>query len=417
MLDQVETCLPIDLLTASRTPQLRSLLMESLAERFMRQIGFALFQRIRQGVQLQSCVTDVVSHDSALSQLPSVMLGAVVELLPLRGRMLIIVDGALIGAVVDAMCGAATADPYPRGELSSMETRIGRQIIDLTMTAITEVLGGLAQITLTAVQYETTISMLVIAEGQEWMIAARGHFDTPVGAGTITVIVPHQTFEPLEARATSPGSMSGRRAADIRWESQVGRLTDATPLALRFELVRARVPIGLIEKIRPGQILPCTVLQEAICSAEGIDLFHADYGQSEGYVCCRPKIAGVNKGDGVMLDAKTPADPGANERVELEALQAIPRSTAALNAKGMIERVPVLLTVELGRTSIPVKDLRQLRHGQVVMLDQMVGEPLGIFANGHRLGYGEVVAVGRDQYGIRVTGLAEENERAPESAE
>jgi flagellar motor switch protein FliM len=417
MLDTADSYQPIDLLTATRTPQLRSLLMESLAERFMRQVGFALFQRLRHSVQMASCQTEVVSHDVALARLPDIMLAAVVELLPLRGRMLIVVDGALIGAVVDAMCGAATADPFPRVDLSSMETRIGRQIIDLTMTAITEVLSGLAQISLTAVQYETTSNMLIIAESQEWMIAAKGHFETAVGAGTITVVIPHQAFEPLEARAASPGSMTGRRAADIRWESQIGRLTEAMPLALRFELVRARVPIGLIDEIQPGHILPCTVLADAICSAGDIDLFHADYGQIDGYVCCRPKLAGVNRGEGAMKEPKNAVEPVENERVELEKLQNIPRNTPAINVKGMIDRVPVLLTVELGRTNIPVKDLRQLRHGQVVVLDQMVGEPLGIFANGHRLGAGEVVSVGRDQYGIRVTALAEEHERAQEAAE
>jgi flagellar motor switch protein FliN/FliY len=118
-----------------------------------------------------------------------------------------------------------------------------------------------------------------------------------------------------------------------------------------------------------------------------------------------------------MKEPKNAVEPVENERVELEKLQNIPRNTPAINVKGMIDRVPVLLTVELGRTNIPVKDLRQLRHGQVVVLDQMVGEPLGIFANGHRLGAGEVVSVGRDQYGIRVTALAEEHERAQEAAE
>jgi len=417
MLDHTQDYLPVDLFTASRSPQLRSLLMESVAERFMRQIGFALFQRIRQGVQMQSCVTEVVSHDTALGQLPTIMLAAVVELLPLRGRMLIVVDGGLIGAVVDAMCGAATADPFPRGELSSMETRIGRQIIDLTMTAIAEVMSGLAQITLTPVQYETTSSMLIIADGQEWMIAAKGRFETAVGAGTINVVVPFAALESLEARAAAPGSMAGRRAADIRWETQINRLTDATPVALTFELVRTRVPIGVIDEMRPGQILPCAVLPDAICSAGGIDLFFADYGQSEGYVCCRPKLAGVNQGDATMQKPKDPAEPGVeSERVELERLQSTPRGTAAIKAKGMIDRVPVLLTVELGRTNITVKDLRVLRHGQVVVLDQMVGEPLGIFANGQRLGAGEVVAVGKDQYGIRVTALADEPERTEEAA-
>jgi len=78
--------------------------------------------------------------------------------------------------------------------------------------------------------------------------------------------------------------------------------------------------------------------------------------------------------------------------------------------------VPVVLSVELGRTNISVKDLRQLRQGQVIALDQMVGEPLGIFANGHRLAYGEVVAVGKELYGIRVISLADDHEHAKDTA-
>ncbi|HQT63563.1 MAG: hypothetical protein B7Z75_07075 [Acidocella sp. 20-57-95] len=75
-----------------------------------------------------------------------------------------------------------------------------------------------------------------------------------------------------------------------------------------------------------------------------------------------------------------------------------------------MERIPLLLTVELGRTNITLKDLRHLRQGQVLALDQLIGEPLGIFANGQKLGLGEVVAAGKDQYGVRITALIDESE-------
>ena len=106
------------------------------------------------------------------------------------------------------------------------------------------------------------------------------------------------------------------------------------------------------------------------------------------------------------------------ERVELERLQAQPRGPAAITAKVVLDRVQVAVAVELGRTQISVKDLRALRHGQILQLDQVIGEPLAIFANGQKLAYGEVVAVVNDRYGVRVTALAEdavkdEDEAAP----
>lgn len=104
-------------------------------------------------------------------------------------------------------------------------------------------------------------------------------------------------------------------------------------------------------------------------------------------------------------------------RVELEQLRDKPRNMQPLAIKSVMERVPLLLTVELGRAAISLKDLRALRQGQVVALDQIVGEPLGIYANGQHLGMGDVVSIGKDQYGIRITALAEASDKPadPES--
>lgn len=95
-------------------------------------------------------------------------------------------------------------------------------------------------------------------------------------------------------------------------------------------------------------------------------------------------------------------------RIELESLTQTTLAGPAVPNRALVERVQVQLTVELGRSKISVKDLRQLRQGQIVVLDQIVGEPLAIFANGHRVAVGEVVSVAKDQYGIRVTALAAE---------
>ncbi len=397
----------VDLFAAGRTPQLRSMLMEGLSDRFMRQIAFSLFQRMRHGVQLLSCINGVISHDAALSGMPDVMLAAIVDMTPLRGRMLIVVDGALIGAVVDAMCGANNPSDYERSDLSVMETRIGKQIIELTLTTMLEVFGHLTPLKWSILQFETATGMLAVADAQDWMIATTGIFETALGIGSIRVIVPYSGFEPLEARATSPSVLLGQNASDRRWERTLDRLTETTPVNLRVELVRNRLPVGAISDLRVGKILACKLLPDAIAAAGDVDLFYADYGQHDGLVCCRPKPVDISEGPVMKEKDAAPQD---HERVELERLKPMPRNSPAISSKALVERVPVLLTVELGRTSISVKELRGLRHGQVMVLDQMAGEPLSIFANGQKLGCGEVVSVGRDQYGIRITSLVDETD-------
>jgi flagellar motor switch protein FliM len=422
MLEEIPDAEVIDLLDSMRAPQLRSVLMETLSDRFMRQIAFALFQRTRSSVQLLSCINGVMSHESAMSSLPDVMLAGIAELAPLRGRMLLVIDGDLIGAVVDALCGATAAHPFERYELSAMETRIGKQMIDLSLATIAEALSGLITLNLTPTAYENATGMVAIADGQDWMIAVTGIFDSALGSGTIKIIAPYAGFEPLEAKFSSSSGVLGGRGADTGWITGIEALTETTPLEIRFELARVLIPLGLFERIGPGTILPFFLGTEAIAVAGGVDLFRAEYGQGDGYVCCRVKSAGPTEGDVMMADqkdrigervAERPPEP---ERVELERLAAGPRGGPAITARNMLDRVQVALTVELGRTQISVKDLRALRHGQIITLDQMVGEPLTIFANGQKLAFGEVVAVANDRYGIRVTALADEPEPAAEPA-
>ena len=72
--------------------------------------------------------------------------------------------------------------------------------------------------------------------------------------------------------------------------------------------------------------------------------------------------------------------------------------------------VPVTLSIEVGRTRIPIRNLLQLNHGSVVELERAAGEPLDVFVNGTLVAHGEVVVV-NDKFGIRLTDVISPAER------
>lgn len=80
------------------------------------------------------------------------------------------------------------------------------------------------------------------------------------------------------------------------------------------------------------------------------------------------------------------------------------------NDLDMILDIPVQLTVELGRTKMPIKNLLQLAQGSVVELAGMAGEPLDVLINGFLIAQGEVVVV-NDKFGIRLTDVVTPSER------
>src|SRR5262245_16591811 len=83
---------------------------------------------------------------------------------------------------------------------------------------------------------------------------------------------------------------------------------------------------------------------------------------------------------------------------------------AAGNDINMILDIPVQLTVELGRTRIPIKHILQLAQGSVVELETLAGEPIDVLVNGYLIAQGEVVVV-NDKFDIRLTDIMTPSER------
>jgi len=76
----------------------------------------------------------------------------------------------------------------------------------------------------------------------------------------------------------------------------------------------------------------------------------------------------------------------------------------------VLQNISVNLSIEVGRTSIKIKDLMRLTQGSVVELDRIAGEPLDLLVNNSIVAQGEIVLV-NDRYGVRLTRVVPSSER------
>ena len=72
--------------------------------------------------------------------------------------------------------------------------------------------------------------------------------------------------------------------------------------------------------------------------------------------------------------------------------------------------VPVALSLEVGRTRMPIRSLLQLNRGSVIELERGAGEPLDVYVNGTLIAHGEVVVI-NDRFGVRLTDVVSPSER------
>ncbi|MBE0602743.1 MAG: flagellar motor switch protein FliN [Deltaproteobacteria bacterium] len=72
--------------------------------------------------------------------------------------------------------------------------------------------------------------------------------------------------------------------------------------------------------------------------------------------------------------------------------------------------IPLVVSVEIGRTRMLIKDLLQLGQGSVIEFDKLVGEPMEVLVNEKLVARGEVVVV-NEKFGVRLTDISSPAER------
>lgn len=76
----------------------------------------------------------------------------------------------------------------------------------------------------------------------------------------------------------------------------------------------------------------------------------------------------------------------------------------------MLQDVDVKLTVEIGSTTLSLRELLALGESSVIELDRQAGELLDVLVNGTLIGRGEVVTVG-ERFGVKMTELVAPEKR------
>ncbi|MBL1274182.1 MAG: flagellar motor switch protein FliN/FliY [Marinobacter maritimus] len=107
---------------------------------------------------------------------------------------------------------------------------------------------------------------------------------------------------------------------------------------------------------------------------------------------------------------------GANSGVRAAPMEEFDEVSMATQGSGpppdldVILDIPVSISMEVGNTQIPIRNLLQLNQGSVIELDRLAGEPLDVLVNGTLIAHGEVVMV-NEKFGIRLTDVISPGER------
>lgn len=102
------------------------------------------------------------------------------------------------------------------------------------------------------------------------------------------------------------------------------------------------------------------------------------------------------------------------QRESVKEAQFVPLgSTSQIRSAGnidLLQDVPLPVTVELGRTTMVVRDILALGPGSIIELDRAAGEVVDVVVNGKLIARGEVVVID-ENFGVRITEIVSDTQR------
>ncbi len=136
------------------------------------------------------------------------------------------------------------------------------------------------------------------------------------------------------------------------------------------------------------------------------DVAAADATASDAPENAAAENAGAENAQEAGSSDKAEGAEGASDGVEVQSPEfqsfANNESASGQNELSRFQNIKVVVTAELGRTSIPIQKLLSLGSGSVLELDRSITSPVELVAQGVPLACGEVVVVD-DCFAIRIT--------------
>lgn len=282
---------PLDLTAPLHVVHGRLPAIDAVQDRLARQLRASLFQYMHYGVQVKQAETHFEAHDEVMRHFPQPSLIGIVSVQPLRGFGVIAVDGDVVGAVVDRLCGADTVAHGAHGaDFSPLEQRIARQMLDLVGEAVVYAWKGIEDLEFSVARIERNASFIAIADPREQLITTRITVSLATGEGDVVVAIPYSAVEPIRDRLSAAVTLTTVPSEDRKqWQRQLTAAVDGAATTLRVELARVHLSAATVAGFRAGEVIAIPKPRCARIYCGEALLLEGDFGMLEDAVVVRVK--------------------------------------------------------------------------------------------------------------------------------
>lgn len=274
---------PYNLATQERIVRGRMPTMELINERFARYLRIGLFNYMHRNVEVSVGPIKVQKFSEFVRNLVVPTNLNLFTSKPLRGTALVVLDPNLVFLVVDNLFGG-DGRFHTRVEgrdFTLTEQRIIQGLLKVTFEEYAKAWAPVQKLDFEYVRSEMNPQFANIATPAEVVVAASFTLEFGGSQAEMHFCFPYSMLEPI--RETLYSTMqSDHITQDNRWVSMMGKQLQSAEVMLVARLGNAKVTLGDIVNMKPGDVIPLNIPETIQAEVDGIPFMECRYGVQRG---------------------------------------------------------------------------------------------------------------------------------------
>lgn len=272
-----------DRIIRGRLPQL-----DVIYEKFMRAFRVSLSSALRKIASLNHASTDFLKFGEFINTLPMPTCMSVLRFNALRGSALFVIESKLAYALVDSFFGGADR-PYNKIEgkdFTPIELSIVRKVVELAIADLENAWTSVEKIDCSFVRTEVNPQFVGIVPPTDVVIASTFDVEMENANGTITLVIPYATIEPIKQKLSSGFQVESDQTDKKLWTEIIQQQLLETEVEVKVDLGNTEISLSELMNLNVGDVIPLSqdATGEFDVKIESVPKFKGYYGINHGTV-------------------------------------------------------------------------------------------------------------------------------------
>lgn len=242
-----------DRIIRGRLPQL-----DVIYEKFMRSFRVSLSSALRKIATLTHASTDFLKFGEFINTLPMPTCMSVLRFNNLRGSALFVIESKLAYALVDSFFGGADR-PYTKIEgkdFTPIELQIIQKVVGLALEDLENAWASVEKIDASFVRTEINPQFVGIVPPTDIVIASTFDVELENANGTITLVIPYSTIEPIKQKLSSGFQVESDQTDKKMWTKIIRSQLMDTNVNVQVNLGESEITLKELMSLKVGDVIP-----------------------------------------------------------------------------------------------------------------------------------------------------------------